>query len=62
MKGLWRQRGGDERKGRNSKEADVEKWLDKGERGERDRVVKLNGTPKKNKAEGPTGAQTASER
>lgn len=41
MKGLWRQRGGDERKGRNSKEADVEKWLDKGERGERDRVVKL---------------------
>lgn len=31
MKGSWRQRRGDEREGRNNKEADVEKWLDKEE-------------------------------
>lgn len=31
MKGPWQQRRGDEREGRNNKEADVEKWVDKGE-------------------------------
>lgn len=30
MKGSRRQRRGDESGGRNNKEADVEKWLDKG--------------------------------
>lgn len=31
MKGLSRQRGGDKRKEKNNKEADIEKWQDKGQ-------------------------------